>query len=278
MSADGLGSLGGSPLGRPARVPEAYDAGLLYPVARAPQRAELGLHGALPFGGADRWTAWEATWTDERGRPRVAIATFDVPCTSPRLVESKSVKLWLASLAHVRLPSPDALRALLARDLAGAVGAEVDVAVHLPPAWPRLFARAEPQGLCLDDEQPSALPAAPDAALLQCADDVAEEALYTRAFRAVCPVTGQPDHADVVVTYRGRRLQRAGLYAYLIGFRRHAGFHEHCVERIFADVAAACRPQALRVEARFTRRGGLDINPVRVAGMAGGFSPPTLRQ
>jgi 7-cyano-7-deazaguanine reductase len=271
-----VGSIPDSPLGKAARYADAYDPSLLYPVERAPQREALGLHAALPFAGVDRWTAWEATWLDPQGRPRVAIVTFDVPCTSPRLVESKSVKLWLASLAGTRL-SGDAFRATLARDLAAATGAGVDVAVHAPDEWAR-YARCEPPGTVLDDEVPVALPTAPDASLLACAGEATEETLRMRGFRSLCPVTGQPDYADVLVTYRGAALARPALYAYLIGFRQHPGFHEHCVERIFVDVAAACRPEALRVEARFTRRGGLDINPVRAAGLSSAPSAPTLRQ
>jgi 7-cyano-7-deazaguanine reductase len=99
-----------------------------------------------------------------------------------------------------------------------------------------------------------------------------------RSFRSVCPVTGQPDMAEVSIAYRGPRIARAALYAYLLGFRRHPGFHEHCVERIFVDVDRACRPEALRVEARFARRGGVDINPLRSRGMTGGALAPTLRQ
>jgi 7-cyano-7-deazaguanine reductase len=272
-----VGSIPDSPLGKAARYPDAYDPGLLYPVERAPQREALGIAAALPFSGVDRWTAWEATWLDPHGRPRVAIVTFDVPCTSPRLVESKSVKLWLASLAGTRLEA-EGLRDTLVRDLSDATGAPIHVDVHLPPTWPARFARREPDGTAIDDDTPSTLPSQPDASLLACAGARVEETLRMRGFRSVCPVTGQPDYADMLIAYRGTALARPALYAYLLGFRQHAGFHEHCVERIFVDVAATCRPDALRVEARFTRRGGVDINPVRAAGLPTDASPPTLRQ
>jgi 7-cyano-7-deazaguanine reductase len=273
-----VGSIPDSPLGRATHYPDAYDAGLLYAVERAPQREALGLAGALPFAGVDRWTAWEVAWLDALGRPRVAIATFDVPCTSPRLVESKSVKLWLASLNHARLASADALAATLRRDLVEATGADVAVAVHEPAQWTEAARRREPAGEPIDDTVPGALPGAPDAALIACGDVVVEERLVSRTFRSVCPVTGQPDYAEVIVDYRGRRIERPALFAYLIGFRQHPGFHEHCVERIFVDLAARCAPEALHVEARFTRRGGVDINPVRASGMAPRLSAPTLRQ
>lgn len=273
-----MGTIPDSPLGKAARLPDAYDPGLLYPVERAPQRDALGLGAALPFGGVDRWTAWEASWLDALSRPRVAVATFDVPCTSPRLVESKSVKLWLASLAHACFGSAGEFAATLRRDLAAATGADVDASVHLPGDWARTLVRREPEGEPIDDETPTALPGAPDAALLACAGARADETLLMRSFRSVCPVTGQPDAAEVSIAYRGPRIARAALYTYLLGFRQHPGFHEHCVERIFVDLERACRPEALRVEARFTRRGGVDINPLRFRGMTGGARAPTLRQ
>jgi 7-cyano-7-deazaguanine reductase len=275
-----VGSIPDSPLGKAARYPDAYDPGLLYPVERAPQREALGIAAALPFSGVDRWTAWEATWLDLHGRPRVAIVTFDVPCTSPRLVESKSVKLWLTSLNGATFDDTDALRDALQRDLARATGAPVDLRVHAPSAWAAFPARGEPDGVAIDDEVPRARPAAPDASVLACADADAdvEETLFTRGFRSVCPVTGQPDYAHVIVAYRGRRIVASALAGYLAGFRHHPGFHEHCVERIFVDLTRACRPAQLRVEARFTRRGGVDINPVRAAGMPPVSSPSAIRQ
>lgn len=273
-----MGSIPGSPLGKATHYPQAYDPALLYPVERAPQRAALGLAGALPFAGVDRWTAWEAGWLDAQGRARVAIATFDVPCTSPRIVESKSVKLWLASLNHATFADAGALRDAMARDLREATGADVLVAVHLPAQWAAATARQPLSGSAIDDVLPSARPAAPDAALLACGKGVVEETLVTHAFRSVCPVTGQPDYAELRLAYRGAPLVREALAGYLAGYRQHPGFHEHCVERIFVDVAAACRPERLAVEARFTRRGGVDINPLRSTAADARPSPPTLRQ
>lgn len=272
-----MGTIPDSPLGKAAHYPDRYDPSLLYPVERAPQRAELGIDATLPFAGTDRWTAWEATWLDVHGRPQVAIVTFDIPCTSPRIVESKSVKLWLTSLNHAVFATAESYRGTVQRDLAAATGAEPEVRVHLPADWPTALRRATPEGAPIDDVLPASLPAAPDASLLVAHDETVAETLRFAGFRSVCPVTGQPDFADVIVAYAGPRLDRAGLLAYLLGFRRHPGFHEHCVERIHVDVLRACAPSALRVEARFTRRGGLDINPVRHRGAAPA-SAPTYRQ
>lgn len=273
-----MGTIPDSPLGRATRYPDAYDPGLLYPVERAPLRGELGLGPALPFDGADHWTAWEVGWLDRERRPRVGVATFAVPCESPRIVESKSVKLWLASVNHAVFASVEELRRALARDLGTATGAAIELTIDLPATWAR-HARRELAGAPIDDVPPSSHPEAPDASLLRAAGDPVDETLVTHGFRSVCPVTGQPDYASLAIAYCGPRLDRAALAAYLSGFRRHPGFHEHCAERIFVDVAAACGATAVRVEARFTRRGGVDINPVRsTPGLPVAPSAPTFRQ
>jgi len=251
-----------SPLARAATYPDRLDPGLLFPVDRAPQRAELGFGAAPPFRGVDLWTAYELSWLDAAGKPEVAIATFAVPADSPRIVESKSVKLYLAGFNLARFSAAAEVIAALSRDLSRAVGAAVDVALA-PPHGTVAVPQAEFAGTCLD-----ALPLSIDDYLpvpeaLGAAEPTCTESLHTRLFRSVCPVTGQPDYACVQVSYRGARIDPAGLLRYLVSFRRHPGFHEHCVERIFADVWQRCRPEALSVYARFTRRGGIDINPWR---------------
>ena len=273
-----MGTIPESPLGKATRYPDRYDAGLLYPVERAPQRRELGLSGALPFTGSDRWTAWELTWRDATGCAQAAIVTFDVPCASPRIVESKSVKLWLASLYDAQFDSPAALRERLADALASATGAPLVLRIDLPQTWSQ-YARRVAEGRSLDDEVPSAFPSTPDGSLLRAAGPEVQETLVSNTFRSVCPVTGQPDYASVAIRYSGAAIDRRALAAYLYGYRRHPGFHEHCVERMFVEVMGACRPERLAVEARFTRRGGVDINPFRTSEAAFGASGmPGIRQ
>jgi 7-cyano-7-deazaguanine reductase len=257
-----------SPLGHSTTWAESYDASLLFPVERAPLREELGLPVPLPFRGVDVWNCYELSWLDARGKPEIAIATFEVPADSPRIVESKSVKLYLTALNLVRFASRDHVTTTIGRDLAAATGAAVAVALRLPEAAPP---HADLTGEALDVEPLEAVDPAPDAFVLRTAGESASETLFTRLFRSVCPVTGQPDYASVQVSYRGPRIDRARLLRYLVSFRRHPGFHEHCVERIFADVSTRCRPEALAVYARFTRRGGIDINPFRTSG---GEPPP----
>lgn len=251
-----------SPLGRATPLPERYDPALLFPVDRADARAEAGIGTPLPFLGHDAWTAWELAWLDASGRPQAAVGRFEVPAASPRIVESKSVKLYLASFNHERLESRDALVATIARDLSQATGADVRVALALPPAYGGL-AREPADGASIDAAPLAPIPDGPDPSRLSTTAWDGDETLHTSLFRSVCPVTGQPDYASVIVRYRGPRIDRGSLLAYLAGYRRHPGFHEACVERIFVDLLGACRPNKLAVEARFTRRGGVDINPFR---------------
>jgi 7-cyano-7-deazaguanine reductase len=258
-----VGSIHDSPLGKATHYSEAYDPGLLYPVLRAPQRELLGLSGALPFHGSDLWTAWELSWLDAAGKPQVAIARFEVPCTTPRIVESKSVKLYLTALNGTAFPGPGAIVGTLVRDLSSAVGGAVAVELRAPQDWP---ARAELAGQSIDGCTLPTIAPAPDAQLLRTGGRSVSETLTSRLFRSLCPVTGQPDYADIQIRYSGAALDRAALLGYLVAYRHHAGFHEHCVEQMFVDLLRACAPSELAVLARFTRRGGVDINPWRAMG------------
>lgn len=247
-------------LGREVAYPRRYDPALLYPIPRAQGRDALGVDAAsLPFVGHDRWHAYELGWLDARGKPVVATATFMVPADSPQLVESKSLKLYLNSLNGERFESAGAVRLRIADDLSRTAAAPIGVHFGLPPL------DTHGDGSSVDDADIDfAAYATPDPAFLACDDaDSVEETLHSALLKSNCPVTGQPDWASVRIAYRGPRIDRDGLLRYLVSFREHAEFHEQCVERIFVDVMARCRPEALSVEARYTRRGGLDINPWR---------------
>ncbi|MEP7098352.1 MAG: NADPH-dependent 7-cyano-7-deazaguanine reductase QueF [Dokdonella sp.] len=254
-----------SPLGKSIDYPDRYDPGLLYPIERVIGRDALGLCAPLPFTGVDLWTAYELSWLDVHGVPQVAIAQITVPADSPRLIESKSLKLYLYGFASTRQPDRAALTDAIARDLCFAAAADVGVKLFSVVGSDAMPIR-ELDGDCIDaiaiDVSDSGTP---DAALLNTHDDTTavEETLVSHLLKSNCPVTGQPDWASVQIRYRGPRMDRARLLRYLISYRGHSGFHEQCVERIFRDVLHRCTPQALSVYARYTRRGGIDINPYR---------------
>ena len=252
---------GASPLGKPTGYPERYDPALLFPIPRAPQREALGIGGALPFGGSDFWTAYEITWLDARGKPQLAVGRFEIPAESPRIVESKSLKLYLGSFASERLDRRELARRVQA-DLAQACAAAVTV--ELAPVTADLAAEAASlPGESLDELDIDTDRYEPEPAFLAAAGPDVEETLHSALFRSRCPVTGQPDYGDVLVRYRGPRIDRRGLLRYLISYRRHGAFHESCVERIFVEVAQRCSARNLTVYARFLRRGGIEINPFR---------------
>jgi 7-cyano-7-deazaguanine reductase len=201
-----------------------------------------------------------------RGKPQVAIATITAPADTPNIIESKSFKLYLNSFNQTRLANEEALLALLREDLSNGFGAPVQVALTLPDKFSTLK-MGELDGLLLDrldlDIEPGQYTPAP--ALLSANHDEApvEETLVSHLLKSNCLVTGQPDWASVQIHYVGPQINQEGLLRYLIGFREHNEFHEQCVERIFVDILRACKPQKLAVYARYTRRGGLDINPWR---------------
>lgn len=266
------------PLGRSVDYDSAYDPGLLFPIARAAGRARLGLDEPLPFHGWDLWNAYELSWLDALGKPRVAWGEFRFPAQSPAIVESKSFKLYLNSLNQQRFDNVDLVRDTLRRDLGAGVGADVEVAVHLPETWSR-FPIVEPEGRCLD-ELPlgiSRYEPAPEY-LRTISPAVVSRRLFSRLLRSRCPVTGQPDWGTVQIAYTGPEIDEAGLLAYIVSFRQHQDFHEQCVERMFADILERCAPHQLCVYARYLRRGGLDINPYRSTGAEPAPNPRLFRQ
>ena len=268
-----------SPLGKDTAYADRYDPRLLFPIPRADKRAEIGIAESLPFHGVDVWNAYELSWLDLRGKPQVAMAEFRVPAASPHIIESKSFKLYLNGFAQERIADATTLAATLLHDLSAAAGAVVGV--QLLDARASTLPVVDLDGLLLDD-QDIAIDhyGPPDADFLQ-ADTLATpvaETLVSHLLRSNCPVTGQPDWGSVQIAYHGAPIDHAGLLRYLVSFRTHNEFHEQCVERIFVDLTQRCAPRQLSVYARYTRRGGLDINPFRSSAPATPVNPRTVRQ
>ena len=262
-----------SQLGRASAYADRYDPTLLFPIARATQREAMGLRGdALPFFGADLWTAFELSWLNPRGKPQVAIAHITVPCETPHIIESKSFKLYLNSFNNSVFADAAAVRDTLRADLAEAAwrgsGRSGGIGVRL--VMPEAFAREKVQeleGLDLDRLDIECTHYQPAPELLSCdaTQPAVEETLCSRLLKSNCLVTGQPDWGSVQIHYSGAPIDQAGLLGYIVSFRNHNEFHEPCVERMFRDIMERCRPHKLAVHARYTRRGGLDINPFRTS-------------
>ena len=267
-----------SPMGKASAYADEYDASLLFPIARAGKREEIGVTAQAPFFGADMWTAYELSWLNLRGKPQVALAQVVVPCETPNIIESKSFKLYLNSFNNTRFADASAVLALLRRDLSEAAwrGAVLPATASAPSSvgvkllLPDLFDREPVQeldGLSLDrlDIECTRYTPAPDLLTADADEASVTEVLTSHLLKSNCLVTGQPDWGSVQIRYSGPPIDQEGLLQYLVSFRNHNEFHEQCVERIFMDIWSRCKPAKLAVFARYTRRGGLDINPFRTS-------------
>jgi 7-cyano-7-deazaguanine reductase len=257
-------------LGKTASYTDHYDAALLYPLPRAAQRALIGVTDRPIFLGADMWTAYELSWLNARGKPQVAIGRFMVPCESTHLVESKSLKLYLNSFNNTVFADIDAVRQTLQKDLSEAAwrGGVVKSSVGVQLLSAEQYAKekiTDMDGLSLDRLDLDCTHYQPAPELLKAAGNEAPvtETLSSNLLKSNCLVTGQPDWGSVSISYSGAQIDQAGLLQYIVSFRNHNEFHEHCVERMFMDIWMRCRPTKLTVYARYTRRGGVDINPWR---------------
>ena len=268
--------LANAPLGHEVAYPNAYDPALLFPIAREVNRADLPDHPE--WHGADIWNAYEISWLNPKGKPVVALARFVVPCDTPNLIESKSFKLYLNSFNEVRFDSLESVRTLMAADLGRTAGGAIDV--RITPVRQAQIECGSLPGVNIDDLDIEVQRYLPDAALLRTTASAHEvsETLTSDLLKSNCPVTGQPDWGSILVQYTGPEIDRGSLLQYVISLRQHNEFHEHCVEQMFSDIWQRCRPSSLLVYARYTRRGGLDINPWRSTGHVNIDDIRTVRQ
>lgn len=258
-------ALEGLTLGKPTEYHDSYQPALLQAVPRSLNREPLGLYpDHLPFSGADIWTLYELSWLNSKGLPQVAVGEISLSADSVNLIESKSFKLYLNSFNQTPFSDWGEVRRTLERDLSACAEGEVSVA---------LFRLQEIEGQpighfdghCIDEQDIVIDSYEFNADYLRDATDgdIVEEQLVSHLLKSNCLITNQPDWGSVQISYRGPRIQREALLRYLVSFRHHNEFHEQCVERIFSDILRFCQPEALSVYARYTRRGGLDINPWR---------------
>jgi 7-cyano-7-deazaguanine reductase len=251
-----------SPLGKNSQYIAHYQRDLLFPLPRQTKRDEIRVPQALPFFGADIWNGYEVSWLNAKGKPQVAVAEFLFPCTSPNIIESKSFKLYLNSFNNTQFDSTTAVAAVMTRDLSAAAGAPVGV--DLVEVADFVDTKIETfAGTNLDLLDVACDAYLVDPALLTALPPVVEEKLFSNLLKSNCLVTGQPDWGSVKIEYKGNKINHEGLLKYIVSFRNHNEFHEQCVERIFMDITRQCKPEKLAVYARYTRRGGLDINPYR---------------
>jgi 7-cyano-7-deazaguanine reductase len=254
--------IGQSPLGKTATYGGHYTAELLFPVARAPFRESLGVGSELPFYGHDLWNAYEFSWLNPKGKPISAVVQFLFPCATPNIIESKSFKLYLNSFHQTRFDSLEQVTQLLQKDLSACVQGPVMLEIA-PVGTIHSCELTRSSGVCLDQLDINIDQYTVDPSLLKNDPGQASEILYSDTFKSNCLGTGQPDWGSLQVAYTGRKINHEGLLKYLISYRLHSEFNEHCIERVFMDILHSCQPEVLTVTGRYTRRGGLDTNPCR---------------
>jgi 7-cyano-7-deazaguanine reductase len=250
-----------SELGKATPYDTTYNPSRLFPIPRASKREEIGIDVTnLPFTGADFWNHYEVSWLNLRGKPRVALAEIILPCESPSIIESKSMKLYFNSLNGSKFESMETLESLIQKDLSDAAGALVHVSLK-PLSDQPLLGRFTGESIDELEVDCDTYHVNPD--FLATSPGIVEETLCSDLLKSNCLVTHQPDWGSVQIHYKGPKIEREGLLKYLVSFRDHDEFHEQCIERIFIDILQHCKPEALSVYGRYTRRGGLDINPYR---------------
>lgn len=253
-----------SELGKKTDYDQTYNPDRLYPIARAEKRSAIGIDPkALPFVGWDCWNHYEVSWLNTKGKPVVAIAELYYDCQSPCIIESKSLKLYFNSFNQTQFKETAVVEQTIQRDLEKVVGSSVTVIIHplnkpfMPPFQENF------SGVCIDDLDIRCDTYTVNPEYLSAGDAVITETLYSNLLKSNCLVTHQPDWGSVQIRYTGKSINREGLLRYLVSFRNHNEFHEQCIERIFMDIMTRCKPTELTVYGRYTRRGGLDINPYR---------------
>ncbi len=250
-------------LGKTVEYSGDYQPDFLFAIPRSLKRENLGITtNTIPFYGFDIWNAYEFSWLNEKGKPIAAIAQFLIPCGSPNLIESKSFKLYLNSFHQTQFKTIEEVTARLKQDLSDSVKAPV-VLELAPLTTIQACELGQPDGICLDNLDINVTQYTVDPTLLLTEKEIVTESVYTDIFKSNCLGTRQPDWGTIQIEYTGCQINHEQLLKYLISFRQHNEFGEHCVERIFTDIMQRCQPQALTITAKFTRRGGLDINPCR---------------
>lgn len=252
-----------SELGKKAEYDPHYNPDKLFPIPRKGKRDEIGVPDLLPFFGFDLWNHYEVSWLNEKGKPIVALAEISYGCETPCIIESKSMKLYFNSFNNTHFKDEEAVQAIVKKDLEERVGGTVSVKI-IPLnklSDDQLFAGFN--GVCLDLLDVECSSYSVDKSLLKSEEELVEETVYSNLLKSNCLVTHQPDWGSVQISYKGKKINHESLLRYIVSFRNHNEFHEQCIERIFIDIMKHCQPEELTVYGRYTRRGGLDINPYR---------------
>ncbi len=248
-----------SELGKKSEYTDQYEPNLLFAIPRKDKRQEIGIDSTLPFVGVDIWNHFEVSWLNLKGKPQVAIAEITIPCDSPNIIESKSMKLYFNSFNNTKVANIDELTSLIQQDLSAKTQSQTTVKIFTLS----FLQDNSMQGICLDDLDIQCSIYNVHKEYLTTTKNIVTETLYSNLLKSNCLVTKQPDWGSIQIDYQGKQINHEGLLKYIISYRNHNEFHEQCIERIFLDILQICQPNKLSIYGRFTRRGGLDINVYR---------------
>lgn len=246
-------------LGKNVEYRSNYNPDLLFKIARSDGRLYLP---NMNYYGFDVWNCYEVSWLNPSGKPEVRILELYIDSSSEFIIESKSLKLYLFSLNNEKFASDQDVHRIIKNDLESLLGCSIYVNMKTLQEYENIKIE-KPQGSLIDDEEIEEAYTEPNRSIIKLMPGEIEEKLYSNLLKTNCLITSQPDWATLIISYKGRALSRKSLLEYIISFRSENMFHEHSVERIFTDIASSASYEKLVVEARYTRRGGIDINPIR---------------
>ena len=250
-------------LGKKVQYDDQYNPEKLVAIPRSLQREEMNIGTQLPFFGFDIWNHYEVSWLNQKGKPIVALAEIIINCESPSIIESKSMKLYFNTFNNTQFKDINVVQQTIQNDLEEKILYPVEIRLHPLNELKKIALCNNFEGICIDELDVACDQYTVDTSLIKTGKEVISETLYSNLLKSNCLVTNQPDWASLQIKYTGKKIDQQNLLRYIVSFRNHNEFHEHCVERIFTDLLRAAQPEELTVYSRFTRRGGLDINPYR---------------
>ena len=231
-----------SNLGKATSYSDQYDPSVLLGIPRENNRKQILGELPPPFSGFDIWNHYEVSWLNSKGKPIAAIAQLLYSSDSFYLIESKSMKLYFNTFNGTCFDSINSVQKIIQHDLTACTQSEVKVKLwameHMAQS---LVLEKHFSGICLDGLDVTCDRYTVDANLLKSdKKHIVTETFMSNLLKSNCLVTGQPDWASIQIVSYGPKIDRSSLLKYLVSYRNHKEFHEHCIERIYMDVMVHC--------------------------------------
>ena len=263
-----LGQVGG------AGYSDKYDPSLLVAVPRYLNREAYGIQEtSLPFVGVDTWNAYEVSAITEKGLPVAGMLKIVCPADSPFHVESKSIKLYLNSfnMTPFGQTAGECIKFIedqVSKDLTELLQGEVTCTFFGNTLTPEYeFEGFEVLEALVNLDEVEFTSFHSDATQLKTwkTKPTSEvKKIHSNLLRSNCRVTNQPDWGDVYIHIEGTNVpDEVSLAQYIVSHRQVSHFHEEICEMMFTHLMQAYQPEKLMVACLYTRRGGIDINPIR---------------